>query len=93
MSVSENILLKKLGLSKKFPRQMLYTWRSVLGVGLLKLTIIVFMLSLKLHAGHEKAQDRLSRIIKINEDNASIQNGHRGDVLKAPEKNGRERMT
>ena len=63
MEISEKVLLKKMGLSEKFPRKMLHTRKSALGVGLIKPSTMVLILSLKLHVGHVRAQNRIARII------------------------------
>jgi len=75
MQISESILLQKIGLSKKFLRKMLHARKSVLG-GLLKLSTILAILSLKLYLEHVRAEDRFSRMILINKENATFQNRH-----------------
>ena len=45
MKICEPVLLKKLGLSDKFPREMLYARKLALGVGLMKPSIIVYILA------------------------------------------------
>jgi len=69
MKISKSILLRKMDLSKKFPRKMLYARKSALGVELMKPLRMVAILSLKLYMGHVRAQDRIANIIKINEEN------------------------
>jgi len=69
MYISQSILLKKLGLSKKIPRKILYAQKSELGVGILKSTTIVAILALKLYLGYKRNKDRISNIIMINEMN------------------------
>ena len=48
MKIRKTVLLVKLGLSEKFPRRIIYTKISALGVGLLKLSTIVLFLALHL---------------------------------------------
>ena len=49
MKISELVLLKKLELSEKFPREILYARKSALGVGLLKPSTIITILTLKIY--------------------------------------------
>ena len=66
---SEKVLLKKLGLSEHFPRDVLYSRRTVLGIGIMKLSTIIDVLASKLYVGHERLNNRISKIIKINKEN------------------------
>ena len=50
--IYEPILLKKMKLSEKFLRSVLYSRKTALGVGLLAPKTIVDTLSLKLYLGH-----------------------------------------
>ena len=60
MNISEPVLLKKLGLSEKFPREILYARKSALGVGLLKPSTIITILTLKLYLEHMRNDDRIA---------------------------------
>ena len=51
--ISESALLKKLGLSKKFPQKVLYSRKTTLGVGLLRPSTIIVILVLKLYIGYK----------------------------------------
>ena len=66
-------MLKKLGLSSKFPRQALYARRMVLGIGIMHLIIIIYILAIKLYLGHMRQASRLSKFIQINEEITIIQ--------------------
>jgi len=46
--ISEKVLLKKLGLSEHFPRDVLYSRNTVLGIGIIKPSTIIDVLALKL---------------------------------------------
>ena len=83
MKISEIVLLVKLGLSEKFPRRIIYTRKSALGVGLLKPSTIVSFLALKLYLGHKRKSDRMSKIISINKENAFLQYGYSSNVLES----------
>ena len=79
--ISEPVLLKKLGLSKKFPQDILYARKSALGIGLLQLNTILASLLLKIYLGHMRIQDTISKIIQINEENAGFQYGYNKELL------------
>jgi len=93
MKISEPILLKKMGLSINFPRKLLYARKSALGVGLIKPSTMILILSMRLYAGHVRAGDRISNIIRINKENAMFQNAYSSNVLKAPERDDKEVAT
>jgi len=90
IKISESILLRKIGLSKKFPTKMLYIRKLALGIGLMKPSTMVAILTLKLYVGYVRAQDRITSIIKINEENTIFQNGYNQNVLKVPARGSKE---
>ena len=61
--IYEPIILKKLGLSENFPRAVLYSRKTALGVGLIAPRTIINELSMKLYLGYRRADDRISKII------------------------------
>ena len=73
MKITEPILLVKLSLNQKFPRRILYTRKTALGIGIMKLSIIIAILAIKLYLGYKRSEDRIAQIIKINKENAQIQ--------------------
>ena len=78
------MLLKKLRLSEKFSRKVLYSRKTALEVGLLCLSIIIVILALKLYVGHKRFNDRISWIIKINKENTAVQYGYSDYLIKTP---------
>ena len=52
MKIYEKTVLTKLRLSEKFPRAIFYSRKMSLGLGLLKLSIIIEILIVKLYTGH-----------------------------------------
>ena len=82
--ISEKVILRKLGLSERFPRDMLYSRKTALGVGIMKPSTIIDILALKLYVGHKRSNDRIAKIIRINEEEASYQNGFNENVIKTP---------
>ena len=81
LHICESTLLKKLRLSEKFPRRILYARKSELGVGILKPTTMIAILALKLYLGHKRNKDRISKIIEINEKNVAYQYGYSQKLL------------
>ena len=61
-----------MGLSEKFLRDILYARKSALGVGLMSPITIMNILALKLYAGYNRGETKVSKIIKINEENARL---------------------
>ena len=61
MRISELTLLKKLELSEKFPRNILYTKKSQLGVGIMKPSTIITVLALKLYLGYRRNEDEIAQ--------------------------------
>jgi hypothetical protein len=49
MKIYEEPILKKIGLSAKFSRQILYAWKSALGVGIIRPSTIINTLAIKLY--------------------------------------------
>ena len=50
--------------------------KTALGVGLMKPTTTVNILTLKLHVGHKRFNDRIAKTIGLSEEEATYQNGH-----------------
>ena len=76
------VLLRKLGLSENFPRSELHSRKTTLGIGLLAPRTIVDVLALKLYFGHKRMNDKVTKLIQINEDNARLQCGHSKSCLE-----------
>ena len=70
-----------MGISEKFPRLVLYSRKSALGVGLMSPNTIVSSLALKLYAGHNRYKSKLLKIIRINEENTRLYYGYSSSVL------------
>jgi len=82
MKLSERVLLKKLGLGETFPRDVLYLRKSALGVGLLKPTTVLAILSMKLYVGHMRIEDQISKMIRIIQENEGLQYGYNAQIMK-----------
>ena len=81
MRVSKSTLLKKLELSEKFPRNILCTKKSQLGVEIIKPSAIITVLALKLHLGYRRNEDEIAQQIGINERNTSFQHGCNKNII------------
>jgi len=83
--ISEPVILRKLGLSEKFPRRILYTKKSQLGVGILQPSTIIAILALQLYLGHKRSDDNIGKQISINEVNTHFQYGYSKNILETEE--------
>ena len=68
MKISEATMIRKIGLSNQFPQKSLYTKKSQLGVGILKPSAIIAILSLKLYLEHRRNNDKVSNQICMNKE-------------------------
>ena len=68
-------MLIKLGFSKKFPRIVLYTRKSALGVELMQLSTIIAILKLKSYIGNKRKQRNTTKSINIQEEYQEIEVG------------------
>ena len=78
----EPVLLKKMGLSVKFPQKILCARKSALGIGLLSPATIIDALALKLCLGHKRINDEVAKVIGVIEDKAATQHGHAQHLLQ-----------
>ena len=67
-------ILIKLGLSRKFPRTVLCSRKSVLGVGLMLPSALIATLKLKLCIRNKRAENRIATLLSINEELQFIKN-------------------
>ena len=67
MKIYKPIILQKLGLSEKFLRKILYSRKSALGIGLIKSSIIMAMLIIKLNLWYKQIKSNVTKIITISE--------------------------
>ena len=73
--IYEEPMLRKLGLSVKFPRTALYSRRSALGVGLMLPSTLIAMLKIKLYVGNIRKLGHATDSIKMQEDYQEIEAG------------------
>ena len=79
--ISEKTILRKLGLSEKFLREVLYSRKSALGICLIKLSTIIVILALKLCIGYKRTSNRISNILQINKEQAEWKYGYNENIL------------
>ena len=82
----EPVTLRKMGLSKKFPRLVLYSRRIALGIGLMVPNTIISSLGLKSHVSCNRCESKFSKVIRMNEENARCYYGCLDNVLKVERK-------
>ena len=71
----ENAIAQKMNLGATFLRAMLYFRRNTLGIGLIKQETIIAMLACKLCIRNVRAETRIGRLIKYNEQIKMIEYG------------------
>ena len=75
-SIYENIILKKFGLSEKFPHEVLYMRKSALGLGLIKPSTAIELQALKLYIEHYQIKTNLTKLNRINDELQMIKEGY-----------------
>ena len=68
-------MLIKLGLSRKFPRAVLYSRKSALSIGIMTPSIIINILKAKLYVGNIRKRGETSRAIVIHQEIMMIKAG------------------
>jgi len=61
-------ILRKIELSSKFPKELLYARRSTLGVGLITPNTALSIAALKLYISNKRMGNRANEMIRINEE-------------------------
>ena len=82
MNIYERPLLCKLGLSENFACKMLYSRQSTLGIGIIKLSTVIEIFTLKQYIGYKRMKTNLALIIDINEENVHWQYGYSTLLIK-----------
>jgi len=82
MKLSETFLLQKLKLSVKMPREVLYTRKSALGVGLMKPSTIIAVLALQSYFGHMRMEGVTAQMVNILEENKVVQYGYMSNIME-----------
>ena len=73
--IYEEPLLLKLGLSRKFPRKVLYSRKSALGVGIMTPMTIIAILKAKLCLGNARMKGVTNEAIHLHEEFLAIEAG------------------
>ena len=82
MKIYKVLILKKIGLSTKFPRQILYARKAALGVEIMKPSTTINILVIKLYIGHQRKKSRLATFMNINEEILFLNNGVSKDSIE-----------
>ena len=82
MKLSEPVILKKIQLSVKFPREVLYARKSALGIGLMKPSTILAVLAAQLYFGYQRMKDDTSKMIQSIIDNGQVHYGYSKDIME-----------
>ena len=72
MKIYKLVVLNKLGFSKKFLYHVLYAQKTILGIGLIKLLIVIAILALKLCIDHKGMRPGIAELIDINKEIAQV---------------------
>ena len=65
--IYKGLILRKIVLSVKYPKKLLYARRSVLGVELIAPNTALAIAALKLYAGNKKMHSRVYNLMQTNE--------------------------
>ena len=68
-------LLRKLQLSTRFPKELLYVWKLWLGVGLLAPKTVLAILKLKVYIEYKRIKRKVTKFIEIHEDLVDNESG------------------
>ena len=79
--IYEPVILRKMNLSEKFPRSVLYSRKTALGIELMAPKTIIGVLLLKIYLGNQRLNQKVAKIIQINEDNARLSRGYSKSIL------------
>jgi len=82
--IYEAPLLQKLGLSKKFPRAVMYARKSALGLGIMAPSTILALLKLKLYIGNKRINGNAGEAINAQEEFLKIEAGRRVNLGEDP---------
>ena len=89
----EKTILRKLGLRGKFLREVLYSRKTAIEIGLLKLLTIIAILVIKLCIGHKRTNDWIANMTQINEEHAEWQYGFNNNIINVSSNNKFNQIT
>jgi len=75
-----------MNLSEKFPRSVLCSRKTALGIGLLSPSATIDVLALKLYLGNQRLNEKVAKMIQANEDNDRVSCGHSESMLETKRK-------
>ena len=83
--IYEEPLLIKLGLSRKFPRAVLYSRKSTLGIRIMTPSIIINILKAKLYVGNVRKRGETSRAIVMHQEMMIVEVGREVGIWYDPQ--------
>ena len=84
--INKVAFLRKVELSEKFPRVVLYSRKAVLGLGLMKLSTIIETLVLKQYFSYQQSSIELAILIQTNNEMIHIEKGFNSYPTKIKER-------
>ena len=78
--IYEEPLLLKLGLSRNFPRKVLYSRKSALGIRIMTLATIIVVLKAKLYLGNVRTRGVINEAVQLHEEYLAIEAGRTIDL-------------
>ena len=88
----EKTILRKLGLSEKFLREVLHSRKTAMEIGLLKPSTIIAIVAMKLCIGYKRTNNRIENMIQINKEHAEWQYRFNNNILKVSSDNKFEQI-
>ena len=71
----EEPILRKLGFSSNFPRNVMYVSKEMLGLGLFLPTTMVAIQGLRMYFGNKRIKSKAARTIKVLEEQMWVEGG------------------
>jgi len=85
MRIYEPTILRKLNLSSKLPRRILYTRKLSLGIGIMKPSTIIDTLKAKLYLENVRKEGVAQSAIRLQEEYLAVEAGRRVSIPHNPE--------
>ena len=90
--IYEELLLIKLGLSRNFPRDVLYSRKSALGVRIMMPSTIINMLKAKLYIGNKRKGGIVKEAIELQEEYICVELGREISISYDPKERYWEKL-
>ena len=73
----KSMIVKKISLGSNFPRAILHARQNAIGMGLIKLKMILSMLACKFHIRNIRSKTRINKLIQYHKQAIMIEYGYR----------------